>query len=127
MDSRFLREGNLLKTGDLAETKNHPKGEEFCSLTQHDIRKIHDGDRSYEPIPITEKWLDRYGFKNSGETYDKGLLMCSPDNSGNYTFWYGRFGANEESRLDKEAKYVHELQNLYSGLFGKNLMIEEAK
>lgn len=66
------------------------------------------------PIPLTEEWLLKFGFEKSGDHYNKWVddvrafillndfTLCDID-------------------LKVEIKYVHQLQNLYFALTGKEI------
>jgi hypothetical protein len=65
-------------------------------------------DKDYEPIPLTEEWLLKFGFIWHGDIKIlKGYLNNYVDGNG-------------ETHL----KYVHQLQNLYFALTNEELKIE---
>jgi len=73
-----------------------------------------------EPIPLTEEWLERFGFEFDGEWWDYlnfGINIrqnrCSES--------LGEFGFN----YYPIPKYVHQLQNLYYALTGEELEIKD--
>lgn len=73
-----------------------------------------------EPIPLNEAWLIKFGFlKRNGYGFNKtdfDLLAFKVADSIGYNFrFYG---------LNVEVKYVHQLQNLYFCLAGKELKIK---
>jgi hypothetical protein len=77
-----------------------------------------------EPIPLTEEWLNKLGFELNGfyrlqvtsflelcwKPYDKTLNLQTKKN-----------GFTEDSKV----KYVHELQNLYFALTGKEITLKK--
>lgn len=74
-----------------------------------------------QPIPITEEWLLKFGFSiedNNSYQLDTDL---------GFSIW-GRIGqafnvyVNSDS-IGNEKQYVHELQNLYFALTGKELKL----
>ncbi len=79
-----------------------------------------------KPIPLTEEWFERFGFK-----LEKWYI------SGNKAFEYklrdftisklelelGVFMVNTKQRAS--IKYVHQLQNLYFALVGEELKLAE--
>lgn len=77
------------------------------------------------PIPLTEEWLERFGFERSGSTYRMGkfkyIVSELPKGETGYGFFimYGAF------ELDIKPRYVHQLQNLYHSLTGEELTIKE--
>jgi hypothetical protein len=75
------------------------------------------------PIPLTEEWLLRFGFFGVNKAYfvhnkSKFLLEYTKDLNGD---WY--IMVNEIPRVYLE--HVHQLQNLYFALTGKELTLEK--
>ena len=76
----------------------------------------------HEPIPLTEEWLESFGFINQDDkmyelSYDQFDFEC----------YYSYSGGTWNSRLnevDLVIKYVHQLQNLYFTLTGEELKIK---
>lgn len=129
MDARELRIGNFLK---------HYKN--IAHVTWGVIKDVELGERNYEPIELTEEWLEKFGFeKDEHFDVDKNdewiasfeiLLYFKEDKSINsYIFWDKRDGCHLQlgGELDvalrhfPNIKYVHQLQNLYFALTGKEL------
>lgn len=86
-----------------------------------------------EPIPITEEWLLNFGFRNIN-TYNDYHVYVSPDNDYHLQIDV-RINNGEYIILDNSVKdlsdfalipikYVHQLQNLYFALTGKQLTIK---
>jgi hypothetical protein len=117
MDAKELRVGNWVIDGDGDENQV----EEICpySCGKNDFRW--DWLKSVEPIPLTEEWLVRFGFKDNNYTFD---LMA---NRKKLSFgWYARVVSSGVRRgfsmgKYKHIKHVHQLQNLYFALTGKEL------
>lgn len=79
---------------------------------------------SVKPVPLTEEWLIKFGFKvEERKSYSLGHEMGYKVyrfgdlvyNSIQAKWWYIRHV------LVKQPEYVHELQNLYFALTGKEL------
>lgn len=71
----------------------------------------------WEPIPLTEEWLCKFGFKHSGNGfYDLIGKHLSLANISNEFFHMGFKG-----KSIREIYYVHQLQNLHHSLTGKEL------
>jgi len=122
MEASELRKGNLsnvsVKSG---------KGRTIVkSLTLRDICNIDEntGSFNFEPTPLTEEWLIKFGF--SCETiqgneckfrvYTKfGLVF-------NTIHGWWLFGAHIQNAVP--LKYAHELQNLFFALTGSELIIK---
>jgi len=67
-----------------------------------------------KPIPLTEEWLLKFGFKSDPENIVfeiNGLLVYKQDS----TFWFDLISDSIE------IEYVHQLQNLYFALTNKEL------
>ena len=73
-----------------------------------------------KPIPLTEEWLKKFGFKwkNTGLRLDKYVLRNQIDG------WF-MYISNESLNFTVHIKYIHQLQNLYFALTGKELTIKE--
>ena len=78
-------------------------------------------EEMFEPIPLTEEWLLKFGFDYDNETSTYSLLtslrkcdLCIDIllSDGEYFWKY------------VELKYVHQLQNLYFALTGNELEIK---
>jgi hypothetical protein len=74
----------------------------------------------FEPIPLTEEWLLKFGFewKNHGLHKDNWVIRQF---GGDWTI----FLSNEKYNFDIKLCYVHQLQNLYFALTGEELKQHE--
>lgn len=72
-----------------------------------------------EPIPLTDKWLLKFGFE---ETLTK---VYSIDDFPSYKFTGHSFEvfAFEENNYLPDLQYIHQLQNLYFALTGTELTL----
>ena len=92
----------------------------------------------FEPIPIDENWLKKYGFNKIEDTHRKiigkedlcvyEMWLVDPCNDAGYSVQYyevfDQLQNTEDYRfvsIEKEVKYIHELQNLYFVLTGREL------
>lgn len=126
MDAKELRIGNWVKCvmddGYTTQTTvTHLPNNHWAD---YDIgTHITDGhfiDESFdvEPIPLTEEWLERFGFENRNRDYFKGSFCVQYADrifDHNNIFFFGYNGNSIE------IKYVHQLQNLYFALTGEEL------
>ena len=90
-----------------------------------------DGEWQAEPIPLTEECLLRFGFEKDDkfgnwhldhlEIYKKDLSIIGIDDKGNI-YWYF-YAADDYYSWTQKLDYVHQLQNLYFALTGKELTI----
>lgn len=93
------------------------------------LTEIQDGDdidfaKDYEPIPLTEEWLVKFGFeKSSGywlndchfiylESDEDGFTLANPDAC---------------SVMGITMNHLHQLQNLYYALTGEELEVKQCK
>jgi hypothetical protein len=129
MQANELRIGNLviksLKSGNGRKIE--------AEIGHADIARIFEktGSFNYEPIPLTEEWLVRFGF-----IYDPTIAKQ------NQSYW-DKYGNQRIFSLAKyeeglffediviggdiyktEIKHVHQLQNLYFALTGTELTLK---
>jgi hypothetical protein len=76
-------------------------------------------DTNYRPIPLTEKWLLKFGFKKESDSFyrkkESNLIeVLFHDN--------GIMVTNQSVSLN-HIQYIHQLQNLYFALTGFELTI----
>ena len=142
-----LRIGNLIYY-HIKDKLNEPEEWDAENIVDcFDIAQIteHRDDHEYKPIPLTEEWLLKFGFEvinhsgtnfwsidiegdtgchpelylhfhiKNGEIVNSGLTSGETDNE------YGYEG--ERTHLENSIKFVHQLQNLYFALTGKELEI----
>lgn len=107
---------NELRIGNLVEKDGEIYVADFIT-----IKMAHN----YNPIPLTEEWLLKFGFEkltdsrdgfnNSSYTYTKGISFIVHFDGVRLStnFWIGN-----------EKKYVHQLQNLYFALTNTELIIK---
>ena len=79
--------------------------------SKHDIMR-----KGYEPIPLTEEWLIRFGFDNLG-SYGWGIGYFHIRFRNIHQFYF-----LIENRIIR-VKYVHQLQNLYYALTNEELKL----
>lgn len=126
MKASELRISNLiLKNGKLHYTSH---------LTIRDIHGLSvDDTDTFEPIPITEDWLVKFGFKLEADEGDIKYYEIQ-------RLWYYVVFDHDDIRLDiktdkdmthtvfymdERFMYLHQLQNLYFALTGEELTINQ--
>ena len=119
MKASELRIGNLVDDNGLVETVT----------SDHLINDEHyDGLKGCLPIPLTEEWLLKFGFKKSNSDWYTTKSMQLPFEELAIKLSNGRVTA-ETDRVEificNEIKHVHQLQNLYFALTGNELEIKE--
>jgi hypothetical protein len=130
-------EANELRIGNHAY-KDYPSGLEIIKVKNihgHIINGL--GIGAIKPIPLTEEWLLKFGFeKFVYEDEDVGygteyklkasqdvFMVYSDDFSvGLYSDEYGEKNDIAVIPTFENNKYVHQLQNLYFALTGKELI-----
>ena len=120
MDTKELRIGNLI------EFNNHI--EEVALIDHNSITCYRENQgrcvpsAAIDPIKLTEEWIFKLGFNGNGEKLGCNLYRIRRIGVykmiGNYPFFVD--GAIDDIKVD----YVHQLQNLYHSLTGKELEIK---
>lgn len=120
---------NELRIGNWVEFNNngHPvKVKELGEVVLFYNTECYSGYESMNGIPITEKWLLKFGFKFNGWNYDlKHFNIHSQRHSSHKDF----HNFIEVHWIDKMIpiiggiKHVHQLQNLYFALTQEELTI----
>ena len=86
----------------------------------------------YKPIPLTEEWLIKFGFEKGYLNYlvlkEEFYCYCYEKSKGLHIEVFAH--DEEDEVIDSEyltptINYVHQLQNLYHALTGKELEIKE--
>ena len=79
-----------------------------------------------KPIPLTEEWLFKFGFKKLSSpeaTFsNEYMIIYTHESTGFYYFEYG-IGENKKAIRRSECRYVHQLQNLYHSLTNEELTL----
>lgn len=147
MDIRELRIGNLVDTVNHGNGTTSPNKQpmwvqaielhyvELCHLKDsiHDTRRfLKKPLNDIIPIPITEEWLLKFGFKIcTGHFYNHLKNAYSRDDF-DFTVCFWDDGTIDlDSAFDdmfgielKHIKFIHQLQNLYFALTGEELKLK---
>jgi hypothetical protein len=113
---------NELRIGNLI-FKNHNVVDERETIyvSVQDFYWIEKYPDSYEGMPLTEEWLLKFGFEKINHIHGysfwshKKTKISIYDNK---TEWMGYY-------VDNNCKYVHQLQNLFFALTGKELELKK--
>jgi hypothetical protein len=128
MKASELRLGNIISF----------RGNHICLDTNYELFKSlvdisRRNDKRYKPIPLSEEWLLKFGFKQCGyemlswkhetllPSFDLGGINWADFDEPDYQFLTYKVG-DEILRID----YVHQLQNLYFALTGEELTVKES-
>lgn len=111
MEARELRIGNWVYK-EVGITALEP-----FQLEINDIVTHYHTER-LKPIPLTEEWFVKFGFKRKrdGDYWKSAITL---------TYIYGEGWDAVISDLGVSIKYVHQLQNLYFALTGKELQCQK--
>ena len=105
MKATELRIGNLVWN----DIQNIPVKVNLKILAEQEIYYEND-EKSWKPIPLTEEWLLKFGFKKEDEYWNyKGFKLW---------FEKGFYHINSEYLIHID--YVHQLQNLFFALTGES-------
>lgn len=118
MEAKELRIGNLVY---------YSEGDSYLKMTKEIMREAfaYDEFLYYEPIPLTEHWLERFSFKLSPSiVYYNGNFGIDKQGKKWYVVLREKNLKSTRFTAISEVKYVHQLQNLYFALTGKELTIE---
>ena len=84
--------------------------------------------KNCEPVPLTEEWLIKFGFKYNGWNYDfKNYVFHAQGKNEKGEFFNTEFGIKNNGitfNISYNLEFVHQLQNLYFALTGEELTIK---
>jgi hypothetical protein len=109
---------NELRIGNWVKSKTH-NVEYKVTLIEEDYDYSHT-----EPIPLTEEWLVKFGFKNRGlRTTEQRPFFLFTNNGKGFTYRDGYISFVGVT-VEKPIMHVHTLQNLYFALTGEELTLK---
>lgn len=98
--------------------------EEDYQITSATIAQLERGDSTAKPILLTEEWLVKFGAEKVNQIdwvlKIGSVVFCFRF----YKEWYSSIGS---IYLSDRIQYVHQVQNLYYCLCGKELQINITK
>jgi hypothetical protein len=115
MEAKELRIGNWVYTGELVVKSYSPSG--LCNL----MRNIEDKDSDIKPIPLTEEWLLKFGFKHFADGQYAKMFENLDFNWDKECGLYIFLRTQEDNVEASHIKHVHQLQNLYFALTNEEL------
>ena len=123
-----------MKASELMINRNYLFNGNEQVMTPNKLKAvIQTGDYdSIQPIPLTEEWLEKFGFvctwcgQGDGQTWELNTPNQLPIViHGDMYPLYFDYSENGSWMYGAELKYVHQLQNLYFALTGQELKIKE--
>lgn len=84
-----------------------------------DLILINRQPNTYNAIPLDEEWLLKLGFTKHHDNYYNDVLMI--DAEFDFKTYPNQIGSAIKPANSQKIKYVHQLQNLYFALTGKEL------
>lgn len=126
IDPRELRIGNLLEYEYQTVTVDVISDSGFA-VSGDELYPVEENIEDVKPIPITPEWLERMGFKHTvakgygGQDMWAGMGFIT---NGLVNFRGTPKHLHLEGYFNTQVKYVHQLQNLYFALTGKELEIK---
>lgn len=116
---------------------------EVCQIDAYDLLSLSkDPDVRYQPIPLTEEWLLKFGFTSEGEGNEAWLDLkneiennkiqlrtwvnfeCFEEFGGTAFLMLENYeGVDYTTIIPRKFQYVHQLQNLYFALTGEELSL----
>ncbi|WP_370896434.1 hypothetical protein [Chryseobacterium gossypii] len=119
-----------LKINNLVEYKNqiftiteifqHDEKDYFVRI-ENDVRSVSVPADSIKPIKITEEWLEKFGFLRTYSS-DQRIRYERPESFIKYDIDLSSRKIVEGLKIygnSIKCKYIHEFQNIFSCLFGK--------
>jgi hypothetical protein len=113
MKASELRLGNLVMDGKDIEQVNARMIDMLVKI-----------EADFDPIPLTEEWLLKFGFKKTEwDNFNSYRLMIG---NNDYTIvLYSDGNCEVGDIITCKIEYVHQLQNLYFALTGEELKQQE--
>ena len=121
MEAKELRIGNYLHS--IVSNCNHKKGLVEIEIETFAKIRLQNALQSLEPIPLTEEWLVKFGFKrSSSKTTRLGQLKYNTFDLKGGSGYVNAFSYG--SIIFTHINYVHQLQNLYYALTQTELEVK---
>jgi hypothetical protein len=113
---------NELRIGNIIEYIGR-----LLPVTSEIIREVELNNATGQPIPLTEEWLIKFGFKKSDMgVYDEWFVFVGEN--GVFTIYQDTAGFNAfhgaAYNCTITIKFIHQLQNVYFSLTGNELELK---
>lgn len=127
-----LRKNNLVR--DIESGRIGPIltiSEKRCSVKM-EFSKLSQSYDEFEPIPLSEEWLLRFGFQKDDivDEIDGKLFVIFTLNNSDYfiELWINEqiYRFTDDCNLNIALSSIHQLQNLFFSLTGEELTIKQS-
>jgi hypothetical protein len=126
-----------LRIGNYIKLMFNYEDYETIQVTSDELVDVDKKRADYEPLPLTEDWLFKFGFKNTDKddndyitytdaNHDYYLQIDTRRRDGKYTILDNSFDDLRAFSM-VDIVYVHQLQNLYFALTGEELTLNKNK
>ena len=109
----------MIKINELRIRNLVKKGEEIFETDFITIKMAHN----YQPIPLTEEWLLKFGFDRHHKDYFNNVILLKEIGEWDLKL-YPQGEVSSAIPMNIKIKSVHQLQNLYFALTGEELTIK---
>lgn len=115
-----------LRLGNLITYKSRADTNEMFDVEVGDLYRILEGPEGYDPILLTSDWLVKMGYikLNDLDHYYGIEISETARLVHNSKFNFTELEVMGFSSMLKQIKFVHQIQNLYHSLTGKELEIK---
>lgn len=120
-----------MKASDLRIGNYYDCNGQIEVVNPNTITDVWESERTWcKPIPLSEDWLIRFGFKKEKVSSYGGADMWQGMSAYSYNGeWLFRGSPKSGLKLvgyfNSDIRYVHQLQNIFLALTGKELTIEK--
>jgi hypothetical protein len=108
---------------------------ETLQVTSDELVMVDKKQADYEPIPLTEEWLYKFGFENIDKSDNDYITYTDPNHDyylqidvrkkdGKYAILDNSFDDLRDFSM-VDISYVHQLQNIYFALTGEELILNK--
>jgi len=126
-----------LRIGNYIKLMYNYEDYETLQVTLHDLEYIEKKWADYEPFPLTEDWLYKFGFVDIDKGDNDYITYTDPNHDyylqidvrrkdGKYSILDNSFDDLRDFSM-VDIMYVHQLQNLYFALTGEELTLNKNK
>ena len=124
-----------LRLGNYIKLMFNYEDYETIQVTSDELVDVDKKQADYEPFPLTEEWLYKFGFKNidkgdndyityTDSNHDYYLQIDVRRRDGKYSILDNSFDDLRDFSM-VDISYVHQLQNLYFALTGEELILNK--